>query len=44
MHKIINKKSIQKITAIIIIMIMCNFIMNGKVFAGYGAEWESLGS
>lgn len=33
MHKIINKKSIQKITAIIIIMIMCNFIMSGKVWA-----------
>lgn len=37
MHKIINKKSIQKITAVIIIMIMCNFIMSGKAFAGYGA-------
>lgn len=37
MHKIINKKSIQKITAIIIIMIMCNFIMSGKVWADYGA-------
>lgn len=37
MHKIINKKSIQKITAVIIIMIMCNFIMSGKVWADYGA-------
>ena len=33
MHKIINKKSIQKITAIIIIMIMCNFIMSTKAWA-----------
>lgn len=44
MHKIINKKSIQKITAIIIIMIMCNFIMNGKVFAGYGAASQDPGT
>lgn len=44
MHKIINKKSIQKITAIIIIMIMCNFIMNGKVFAGYGAATQDPGA
>ena len=40
MHKIINKKSIQKITAIIIIMIMCNFIMSGKVWAV--EKWVSL--
>lgn len=40
MHKIINKKSIQKITAIIIIMIMCNFIMSGKVWAV--EKWMSL--
>ena len=40
MHKIINKKSIQKITAVIIIMIMCNFIMSGKAFAGYGAATQ----
>lgn len=39
MHKIINKKSIQKITAIIIIMIMCNFIMSTKVWA---VDWMSL--
>ena len=32
MHKIINKKSIQKITAIIIIMIMCNFITSEPVW------------
>ena len=44
MHKIINKNSIQKITAIIIIMIMCNFIMNGKVFAGYGAATQDPGA
>lgn len=44
MHKIINKKSIQKITAIIIIMIMYNFIMNGKVFAGYGAASQDPGT
>ena len=44
MHKIINKKSIQKITAIIIIMIMCNFIMSGKVFAGYGAASQDPGT
>lgn len=44
MHKIINKKSIQKITAIIIIMIMCNFIMSGKVFAGYGAATQDPGA
>lgn len=44
MHKIINKKSIQKITAIIIIMIMCNFIMNGKVFAGYSAATQDPGA
>lgn len=44
MHKIINKKSIQKITAIIIIMIMYNFIMNGKVFAGYGAMSQDPGT
>lgn len=40
MHKIINKKSIQKITAIIIIMIMCNFIMSGKVWAV--ESWMSI--
>lgn len=40
MHKIINKKSIQKITAIIIIMIMCNFIMSTKVWAV--EKWMSL--
>lgn len=39
MHKIINKKSIQKITAVIIIMIMCNFIMSTKVWA---VDWMSL--
>ena len=39
MHKIINKRSIQKITAIIIIMIMCNFIMSTKVWA---VDWMSL--
>lgn len=40
MHKIINKESIQKITAIIIIMIMCNFIMSGKVWAV--ESWMSI--
>lgn len=40
MHKIINKKSIQKITAIIIIIIMCNFIMSGKVWAV--ESWMSI--
>lgn len=40
MHKIINKKSIQKITAIIIIMIMCNFSMSGKVWAV--ESWMSI--
>lgn len=40
MHKIINKKSIQKITAVIIIMIMCNFIMSGKVWAV--ESWMSI--
>ena len=40
MHKIINQKSIQKITAIIIIMIMCNFIMSGKVWAV--ESWMSI--
>ena len=40
MHKIINKKSIQKITAIIIIMIMCNIIMSGKVWAV--ESWMSI--
>lgn len=40
MHKIINKKSIQKIAAIIIIMIMCNFIMSGKVWAV--ESWMSI--
>lgn len=40
MHKIINKKSIQKITAIIIIMIMCNYIMSTKVWAV--EKWMSL--
>ena len=44
MHKIINKKSIQKITAVIIIMIMCNFIMSGKAFAGYGAATQDPGA
>ncbi len=43
MHKIINKKSIQKITAIIIIMIMCNFIMSTKVWAiETGGKWMSI--
>ena len=41
MHKIINKKSIQKITAIIIIMIMCNFIMSTKAWAGT-TKWMSI--
>lgn len=40
MHKIINKKSIQKITAIIIIMIMCNFIMSTKALAV--ESWMSI--
>ena len=40
MHKIINKKSIQKITAVIIIMIMCNFIMSTKVWAV--ESWMSI--
>lgn len=40
MHKIINKKSIQKIMAIIIIMIMCNFIMSEKVWAV--ESWMSI--
>lgn len=40
MHKIINKKSIQKITAIIIIMIMCNFIMSTKAWAV--ESWMSI--
>lgn len=44
MHKIINKKSIQKITAIIIIMIMCNFIMSGKVWAVEEYEKLTVGS
>lgn len=41
MHKIINKNSIQKITAIIIIMIMCNFIMSTKVWAET-VKWMSI--
>ena len=41
MHKIINKKSIQKITAIIIIMIMCNFIMSTKAWAE-DTKWMSI--
>lgn len=41
MHKIINKKSIQKITAIIIIMIMCNFIMSTKAWAET-VKWMSI--
>lgn len=41
MHKIINKKSIQKITAIIIIMIMCNFIMSTKAWAET-TKWMSI--
>ena len=44
MHKIINQKSIQKITAVIIVMIMCNFIMSGKVWAGYGAMSQDPGT
>lgn len=40
MHKIINQKSIQKITAVIIVMIMCNFIMSGKVWAV--ESWMSI--
>lgn len=44
MHKIINKKSIQKITAIIIIMIMCNFIMSTKAWAAYGAASQDPGT
>ena len=35
-----NKNSIQKITAIIIIMIMCNFIVSGKVWAV--ESWMSI--
>ena len=41
MHKIINKKSIQKITTIIIIMIMCNFIMSTKAWAET-VKWMSI--
>lgn len=41
MHKIINKKSIQKITAIIIIIIMCNFIMSTKAWAET-VKWMSI--
>lgn len=41
MHKIINKNSIQKITAIIIIMIMCNFIMSTKAWAET-VKWMSI--
>ena len=41
MHNIINKKSIQKITAIIIIMIMCNFIMSTKAWAET-VKWMSI--
>lgn len=41
MYKIINKKSIQKITAIIIIMIMCNFIMSTKAWAET-VKWMSI--
>ena len=44
MHNIINKKSIQKITAIIIIMIMCNFIMSTKAWAAYGAASQDPGT
>jgi len=44
MHKIINKKSIQKITAVIIVMIMCNFIMSTKVWAAYGAASQDPGT
>lgn len=40
MHKIINKKSIQKITAVIIVMIMCNFIMSTKAWAV--ESWMSI--
>ena len=40
MHKIINKTSRQKITAVIIIMIMCNFIMSTKVWAV--ESWMSI--
>lgn len=40
MHKIINKKLIQKITAIIIIIIMCNFIMSTKAWAV--ESWMSI--
>lgn len=44
MHKIINQKSIQKITAVIIVMIMCNFIMSTKVWAAYGAASQDPGT
>lgn len=40
MHKIINKRSIQKITAVIIVMIMCNFIMSTKAWAV--ESWMSI--
>ena len=39
MRKKIMKKTTQKITAIIIIMIICNFIMSTKVFAN---TWMSI--
>ena len=44
MHKIINKRSIQKITAVIIVMIMCNFIMSTKAWAAYGAASQDPGT
>ena len=44
MRKKIMKKTTQKITAIIIIMIICNFIMSTKVFADYGAKSQDSGA
>lgn len=44
MRKKIMKKTTQKITAIIIIMIICNFIMSTKVFADYGAASQDPGA
>ena len=44
MRKKIMKKTTQKIMAIIIIMIICNFIMSTKVFAGYGAKSQDPGA
>ena len=44
MRKKIMKKTTQKIMAIIIIMIICNFIMSTKVFADYGAASQDPGA